>query len=61
MIFVYRHLSFTRNTYFAYCTYILYVAEPPRITSHPQGMKDAVPGEPVTKEASEMWHSLRKD
>ena len=24
-----------------------YVAEPPRITSHPQAMKDAVPGEPV--------------
>ena len=48
MIFVYRHLSFTRNTYFAYYTYILYVAEPPRITSHPQDMKDAVPGEPVT-------------
>ena len=43
MIFVYRHLS----AYFEYCTYILYVAEPPRITSHPQGMKDAVPGEPV--------------
>jgi len=25
-----------------------YVAERPRITSHPQGMKDAVPGESVT-------------
>ena len=25
----------------------IYVAEPPRITSHPQCMKDAVPGEPV--------------
>ena len=31
---------------FSFHIYI-YVAEPPRITSHPQGMKDAVPGEPV--------------
>ena len=25
-----------------------YAAKPPRITSHPQAMRDAVPGEPVT-------------
>ena len=26
----------------------IYAAEPPRVTSHPQDVKDAVPGEPVT-------------
>ena len=25
----------------------IYAAEPPRVTSHPQDVKDAVPGEPV--------------
>ena len=25
----------------------IYAAEPPRVTSHPQDMRDAVPGEPV--------------
>ena len=32
-----------------HCAHIsFYVAVPPKITSHPQDMKDAVPGEPVT-------------
>ena len=32
---------------YIYIYIYIYVAEPPRITSHPQGMKNAVPGEPV--------------
>ena len=31
---------------FASCMY-MHVADPPRITSHPQELKDAVPGKPV--------------
>ena len=45
--FVYRYLFYEGRIYFEYCTYILRVAEPPRITGHPQDMRDAVPGEPV--------------
>ena len=46
--------------------YTVHIAEPPRITSHPQELKDAVPGKPVmfTAEATGMeplnyqwWHS----
>ena len=45
--FVHRYLFYERRIYFEYCTYILHVAEPPRITGHPQDMRDGVPGEPV--------------
>ena len=37
------------------------VADPPRITTHPQGMRDAVPGEPVMLTAEAELHSVGKD
>ena len=32
----------------AFCFLFLHTADPPRVTTHPKGLKDAVPGQPVT-------------